>query len=211
MPSRGRRVLLLGAPTGLRLAARVALRGERFLIAGEGSIAEARRLVRACRADVVVITTPRPMDVSATIRALTADAGAPPVVVLSSSEALYDVVSAARAGAMGYLPTRMGEAGLGRALECVISGEVVIPRALLTLLRDELRMHGIAGLPGGDDTDTVLTRREREVLDLLRAGLSTQEISRHLVIAPVTVRTHVSSIVRKLGVSNRESAATINL
>jgi DNA-binding NarL/FixJ family response regulator len=56
--------------------------------------------------------------------------------------------------------------------------------------------------PGGEE----LTAREWEVLELLRQGLSTRAISERLVVSPVTIRTHVSAIMRKLRVADRESA-----
>ena len=54
-----------------------------------------------------------------------------------------------------------------------------------------------------------LTEREWEVLELLRTGLSTAEIGERLFIAPVTVRTHVSAILKKLQVPDREAAVEL--
>ena len=120
-----------------------------------------------------------------------------------------DLFGALRAGAKGYLPTRGATVeGLRRALEGVLRGEAAIPRELVALLVDEFREYGprrraLVGHNGHD-----LTSREWEVLDLLRQGLSTNDIADRLFISAATVRSHVSGLKRKLGVSDREALLT---
>ena len=109
-----------------------------------------------------------------------------------------------RAGAAGYLPSGMDPQRLSHTLSRVLDGEVAIPRALVARLVEEFR----DGLPQrrslllGEPTQ--LTSREWQVLDLLRDGHSTSEIAQRLVLAPVTVRTHINAIVHKLGYAGRD-------
>jgi DNA-binding NarL/FixJ family response regulator len=89
----------------------------------------------------------------------------------------------------------------------VLAGEAPLPRALVTRLIEEFRERGrrrnvlLAARPG-----VRLRQREWEILELLSEGLSTAEIAARLFIAEVTVRTHVSSILKKLRVPTREAA-----
>ena len=73
--------------------------------------------------------------------------------------------------------------------------EAVVPRSMVLELLLELRGRG--------DGADALTTRESQVLGMLRRGHSTAEIADRLVIAPVTVRRHISELVRKLGVEDR--------
>ena len=127
------------------------------------------------------------------------------VVMLTVSHEDADLFAALRAGALGYLLKEMDPRSLPRALRSVLAGEVAIPRELVgqvvegyrdpTARRRQVLADGAAGQ---------LTSREWQVLDLLREELSTAQIARRLVLSPITVRTHVNAILRKLDVSNRE-------
>jgi two-component system NarL family response regulator len=93
------------------------------------------------------------------------------------------------------------------ALHGVLNGEAALPRALTGAVLDELR----AREHGRHATELArlgvqLTSREREVLELLDQGLTTAMIGERLSISAVTVRRHVSEVVRKLGVPDREAA-----
>jgi DNA-binding NarL/FixJ family response regulator len=117
-----------------------------------------------------------------------------------------DLFAALRAGASGYLLKEMDPARLPHALSDVLNGEAALPRTLVTRLIDELRdrtprrRKALAEGPYAE-----LTSREWQVLDLLRQELSTAEIARRLVLSPVTVRTHVNSILRKVRAPDREA------
>ena len=127
------------------------------------------------------------------------------VVMLSESNDDEDFFGALRAGACGYLLKDTDPDRLPHALAGVISGEAALPRALVTRLvaefrkreRSDPRRHGLLAK---------LTQREWGILDLLCAGMTTGQIASELFVTPVTVRTHVSAILRKLHVSNREDA-----
>jgi DNA-binding NarL/FixJ family response regulator len=89
----------------------------------------------------------------------------------------------------------------------VLAGEAAIPRRLTARLVEEVRTQGrrrrIALAPG---LRPELTSREWEVIELVRRGLSTDEAATRLYVSPVTVRRHISSVVRKLGVRDRDAA-----
>ena len=118
-----------------------------------------------------------------------------------------ELIDALRAGASGYILEGLGPAGIGRALQAVQRGEPAIPRELLGALADEFRARGLrrrVQVPGRPAVE--LTRRQSEVLELLRRGLSTGEIAERLQISRVTVRRHLGIAVGKLDAKDRAAA-----
>jgi DNA-binding NarL/FixJ family response regulator len=131
------------------------------------------------------------------------------VVMLTVSRQDEDLFDALRAGASGYLLKGLDEDAIGSALRKVLDGEATLPGSLVARLIEEFRdrEHRRVALPEGPAAR--LTGREWDVLELMRKGASTQEISRRLFVSPTTVRSHVSSVLRKLGVANREAAISL--
>jgi DNA-binding NarL/FixJ family response regulator len=128
------------------------------------------------------------------------------IVMLTVSRQDRDLFAALRAGACGYLLKEMDPVGLTNALADVAAGDAALPGVLLVRLLEEFRDRGPRRrLIVGDGIDSALTSREWQVLDLLRQGLTTAQIARMLVLSPVTVRTHVSAILRKLRFPDRET------
>jgi DNA-binding NarL/FixJ family response regulator len=129
------------------------------------------------------------------------------VVMLTISRTDDDLFDALRAGASGYLLKDMDPGRIANALQGVLAGEAALPRSLTARVIDEFRQRGrrrrlpLTGARGVD-----LTSREWEVLELMRQGHSTAEIAGRLFVSRVTVRRHVSSILRKLRVESREDA-----
>lgn len=127
------------------------------------------------------------------------------VVMLTASTVDADLFDSLRAGAAGYLLKGTDPARLSHALRGVLAGEAAIPRTLVTRIiaefgertqrRLELAWRGIE-----------LTPREWEVLELLREGLTTGRMAERLFVSPVTVRRHVSTLLRKLEAPDREAA-----
>src|SRR4029453_19150290 len=132
------------------------------------------------------------------------------IVMLTVSRDDADLFDALRAGAAGYLLKDIDRRQLPADLRGVLAGEAPLPRALVTKLIEEFRERGrrrkvlLAERPG-----VQLRQREWEILELLAEGLSTAEIASRLFIAEVTVRTHVSSILKKLRVPTREAAVEL--
>ena len=127
------------------------------------------------------------------------------IVMLTVSRDDRDLFGSLRAGASGYLLKDVDPRKLARPLISVLEGEVSLPRTLVSRVIEEFRDHGArrrqAMATGGEAR---LTSREWQVLDLLRQELTTAQIARRLVLSPVTVRTHVNAIMRKLRVNSRE-------
>jgi NarL family two-component system response regulator LiaR len=124
------------------------------------------------------------------------------VLVLSSfldDERLFPAV---RAGAAGYLLKDVEPRELVKAIRTVHGGEALLHPAVAARLMDEFA----AGPPQEPSTDD-LTEREREVLTLIARGLPNKLIARELSISEKTVKAHVSSILGKLGVTDRTQAA----
>ena len=118
------------------------------------------------------------------------------VVMLSGSDEESDLMTAVRAGAVGYLTKDMDPARLPEAIVGAASGEAAIPRRLVARLVDEVR---------GTNTVGNVTRREVEVLRMLEK-LPTREVAARLSISEVTVRRHARNAVQKLGVADRRAA-----
>jgi DNA-binding NarL/FixJ family response regulator len=122
------------------------------------------------------------------------------IVALTSADDAEEILAALTAGARGYLAKTSKREDFLAAIRCVAQGEAWLPphltRRLLTYLKPQP-----AAAPGE------LTQRERAVLALLARGRSNQRIAEQLGITEVTVRTHVSHVLGKLGVDNRVEAA----
>lgn len=131
------------------------------------------------------------------------------VVMLTVSRDDADLFGALRAGAVGYLLKDMGHDRLPTVLRGVLAGEAALPRALVGRMMAEFRERAPRGarlFPQLGKRAELLTEREWDVLEGMYEGLSTQEIAERMHVAPVTVRTHVSALVKKLRVPDRDAA-----
>jgi DNA-binding NarL/FixJ family response regulator len=121
------------------------------------------------------------------------------IVALTSYAGQDLVLPAVRAGVSGYLLKDVGPADLADALRTVhAGGSPLHPQVAATVM---------ASVGPHDGPQPSLTPREREVLRLIARGLSNRLIARELTLAEKTVKTHVSSILAKLGVADRTQAA----
>jgi DNA-binding NarL/FixJ family response regulator len=129
------------------------------------------------------------------------------VVMLTVSRDDDDLFAALRAGASGYLLKDTDPGRLPFALRGVLEGEAALPRGLVARLIEEFRTRGKRRrLPLMRQRGVELTEREWEVLEMLHEGLSTAQIAERMSISPVTVRRHVSEILKKLRVTSRAEA-----
>jgi DNA-binding NarL/FixJ family response regulator len=128
------------------------------------------------------------------------------VVMLTVSRQDEDLFDALRAGASGYLLKGLDEDTIGDSLHRVLDGEATLPGTLVARLIEEFRDREHRRVAVADGPAARLTGREWDVLELMRKGASTYEISERLFVSPTTVRTHVSAILKKLGVPTREAA-----
>jgi len=132
------------------------------------------------------------------------------IVMLADEEDPSHLLTCVRAGASGYLLNSMNPDRLASALLDACDGAAAIPRRLVTTLVEAMWM-GSSGAPLGlsHELEMRLSSREREVLGLMQAGESTAAIAARLSISPVTVRRHLSSVVAKLGVDDREAVVEL--
>lgn len=123
-------------------------------------------------------------------------------VILSSMVDRDQMLETISLGAAGYIPKHLSGAAMISALRLVLSGERFLPSMLLA---PDSNAEQPAAASGSGPTK--LTPREREVLTLLREGLPNKVIANRLSLSEVTVKSHLFSIFRKLGVQNRVQAA----
>jgi DNA-binding NarL/FixJ family response regulator len=127
------------------------------------------------------------------------------IVMLTVSRDDNDLFDSLRAGASGYLLKDTDPDRLPAALRGVLSGEAAIPRSLVARILDEFREPGRRRLARRSKAG-LLTSREWEVMALLGEGLSTDDVAKRLFLSPTTVRVHISSVLRKLRVKDRQAA-----
>ena len=128
------------------------------------------------------------------------------VVVLTASGTEENLLGAIRGGAAGYLLKSEPPERIVDFLRGVAQGEAALSGAVARRLLEQVREGGgrSSGVP--DSIATALSARELEVLLLLDDHLATDEIAKRLFISEHTVRSHVKSLLRKLGVSSRREA-----
>jgi DNA-binding NarL/FixJ family response regulator len=134
------------------------------------------------------------------------------VAVVTGSKRRRDILLALEAGVHGYVHKGVGAPELARALEKVMDGEIYVPASLADLpaLSDEAPAN--LAPPGAvHGRAASLTPRQREVLHLLVQGKSNKEIARNLNLGEGTVKIHLASLFRNLGVNNRSAAAVAGL
>lgn len=133
------------------------------------------------------------------------------IVMLTGSERDEDLFGSLRAGADGYLMASTSVHRLPHAIRGVVNGEAALPRQMTARLIREYRDRGRRPVPRlvvmGRTIE--LTVREFEVLERLRKREHTGEIAVQLGISDITVRRHVSTALRKLGVSSRSDAVDL--
>jgi DNA-binding NarL/FixJ family response regulator len=201
------RVLIAHTHAPTRAGIRLALERSGLSLCAEA--ADADGAVEAAlreRPDVCLIEVGIPGSGIAATARIRAKLSTTAVVALGSTRRHGDVFDALRAGAAGFLPRDMDPARLADVVLGVAHGEAALPRRLVARLIEEYRNDQHRRVPLAGELGVDLTTREWEVLDLLRVGLSTAQIAKRLFISHVTVRRHIGTVVRKLGVQTRADA-----
>lgn len=169
------------------------------VVAEAGSGLEAIALFRRYHPDVLLLDIRMPgMDGVAVIAQIRQDAPDARIIVLTAFEGEEDIYRGLQAGARGYLLKDTASEELLEAIRAVYKGQTRIPSAVATKLAQRI-------------SQQTLTPRERDVLRLMVAGKSNQEIAANLFIAEGTVKAHVNSILDKLKVNDRTQAVTAAL
>jgi DNA-binding NarL/FixJ family response regulator len=175
---------------------------EGFELVGTATTAsEAVRAAVTLRPDVMVMDIQMPdrsgIDATRDIRRAAPDVA---VLMLTMFDDDASVFAAMRAGARGYVLKGDAPDHVVRAIAAVAAGEAIFGPGVA---RQAL---GYLSRPRTDDAFPELTRREREVLDLIAQGLGNATIATRLALAPATVGNHITSIFAKLQVASRSEA-----
>ncbi len=164
---------------------------------------EAIQLVEQLRPDVLLLDLKLPeIDGIAVLGQLAERSAVTRALVLTSAADEAHVTLALRAGAAGFLYKDVDPDALVRAIRSVHDGHTLLAPEAAAALSSPSRGKGGSGIGS-------LTSREREVLGLLAAGRSNREIARTLGVSEKTIKTHVSSVLAKLGVADRTQAAVL--
>jgi DNA-binding NarL/FixJ family response regulator len=187
--------LLIADREPTRLGIRMALDGTVEVCAEADDAEQAIRAAKREQPDVCLVGHDISGGAIAAVRGVSRAAPTAAVVLLAQSRDVDDLLDSIRAGAVGYVPGALDAQRLRRIVKASAAHEAVVPRSMVRELLLELR-------GGGPGTDA-LTARETQVLGMLRRGHSTAKIADRLAITPVTVRRHISQLVRKMGVEDR--------
>jgi DNA-binding NarL/FixJ family response regulator len=172
--------------------------------AGDGE--EAVSAAAGLRPDVILMDLVMPkLDGVGAMRRLRAVAPECRVVVLTSFLEDEHLLPAIQAGAAGYLLKNAEPAELARAIRAADAGKAIIDPTVAARLVSAL---ADGAVPARSDEDR-LTRRERDVLELIVGGRSNKRIAFELGISEKTVKTHVGHVLAKLGVTDRTQAALL--
>ena len=171
--------------------------------------AQAVALAERRHPDVILMDIRMPvLDGIEATRKLVADGSQARVIVLTTFDLDEYVHAAIRAGASGFLLKDVTPAKLVEAIGIVAQGDALLAPSVTRRLLERFA----ATLPVGDQSSDALaelTAREIEVLRLLAGGLSNAEIAAELVVTEATVKTHISSMLRKLGLRDRVQAVIV--
>ena len=201
------RVLVADDHAPTRAGVRASLDARGFDVVGEASSARSCiELAVSLKPDVCLLDIHMPGSGIAAAEEISRALPDCAVVMLTYSRDDDDLFDSLRAGARGYLLKDMDPDRVGPALHGVLAGEAALPRSLVSRVLEEFQGRSKRKLFARGHRPTQLTSREWEIMELLRDGLTTDDVARRLFVAPGTVRVHVSSVLKKLRVPDRASA-----
>ena len=178
--------------------------GDAVDVVGEAeTVADAVAMIRSLQPDVVLLDVHMPDGGGrAVLAGVGSDAPSTRFLALSVSDAAEDVIGVIRGGARGYVTKSIAAPELADAVRRVADGDAVFSPRLAGFVLDAFSSS--PPLPDDAPADLdVLTARERDVLRLIARGYTYKEVAGELFISGKTVETHVSSVLRKLQLSNR--------
>lgn len=201
------RVVMADDHARLRARIRESLEKDGCDVLAEGATAdEAVALTALHRPDVALLDIHMPGSGIRAAAEITRTVPDVAVVMLTQSVEEDDLFDALRAGASGYLLKDSDPSTLGASLRTVLSGGGALSPTVAARVLEEFRAPSRRRFGRKSSAAARLSAREWEVMQLLGQGLSTDEVAGRLYLSPTTVRVHVSTVLKKLRVPDRESA-----
>jgi DNA-binding NarL/FixJ family response regulator len=162
------------------------------------------------RPDVCLLDIQMPGSGISAARQITQELEDTVVVMLTVSSGDRELFESLRAGASGYLLKETDIERLPDLVRAAADGNALLPPRLVARLVDEFRRGGRRRYIARPHRPSVeLTSREYEVLELLDTGLTPADVANRLLLSKVTVRRHISSAIKKLGVPSRDDAVRL--
>jgi DNA-binding NarL/FixJ family response regulator len=181
-----------------------------FTVVAQAATADAAALLAAeHKPDVCLLDIRMPGDGIAAARRIAATLPDTRILMLTVSAESDDVLDALQAGADGYILKGTAPHEIAKAVRSVCEGETVIAPTVAPALVHEIRRSRSRRLRIASGASVQLTEREWAILQLLDEGQSTSNVAAALFVAPVTIRTHIAAVVRKLEVRDREEALAV--
>jgi two-component system nitrate/nitrite response regulator NarL len=180
-------------------------RDDMTVVGDAGNINEGIDLVAKIKPDIVLLELSllKQTDMN-TIRGIKEASDQVRLILLSDEGDSAVIQEAVKNGVMGLVNKKQPPSILFKALEKVNAGEVWLERSLIASILSHLSgNHSSVSMDPEEESISQLSEREKQVIGLIAQGLKNKNISNHLCITENTVRHHLTSIYRKLGVSDR--------
>jgi two-component system, NarL family, nitrate/nitrite response regulator NarL len=206
-------IVLVGETPALLtgIVTRIRAQPDFHILADCAEAEEALRLVREGRPDLVLLNLNQEGDDSLTLAgAMHGEAPASRVIMMGLQNGQKDVSSFLRAGVSGFIMASASFESFLTTIHSVSRGDTVLPSELTAALFAQLKRHSVQGRPPRVLDVGRLTKREREVADLIAQGCSNKEIAADLNIAFHTVKSHVHNVLSKLAVNSRLEVAAFS-
>lgn len=212
MPKKARIVVVDDHPVVCRGVSETFAELKDFEVVGEGASADdAVKLAADVRPDLMLIDVTMPGGGIEATQQIMQQYPAVKIVMLSIREDLATVRSALKAGARGYISKGVDGDDLVASARKVLAGErLVSPELAARLIEDEQRPAAPTRQAGVVEArGAMLTTREQQIFDLLREGLTNQQIANRIGLSENTVKHYMTPLLHKLGVRNRTEAALL--
>ena len=186
-----------------RAGVRSEIEGRVSIVGEAGNVEDAVAVIKETNPDVVLLDVHMPG--GGGVEVIRKSQAGPHFLALSVSDAADDVIAIIRAGARGYVTKNIESDALCDAIERVAGGDAVFSPRLAGFVLDAFA--GRMDAPVVDEELDSLSEREQEVMRLIARGYAYKEVAKELFISVKTVESHVSSVLRKLQLSNRYELA----
>lgn len=200
------RLVIVDDHAMVRAGVRAGLPTDIAVVGEAEDVGSAVRVIRAERPDVVLLDVHLPGGNAVAVLAACEDVlPATRFLALSVSDAAEDVIGVVRRGARGYVTKNISADDLSDSIRRVAAGDAVFSPRLAGFVLDAFR-----AAPTASDADPELdklTTREKDVMRLIARGYTYRETAAELFVSVKTVETHMSAVLRKLQLSNRQELA----